>query len=76
MYSKCHGEENWTQNFLDVVMTSLGKEVQFVTFEPKVSDDYSHSVCYKGQHIQGSPFTIKAMEKEALGDIGVLNHRQ
>ena len=55
-------------------MTSLGKGVQFVMFEPKVSDDYSLSMCYKRQHIQESPFTIKAIEKEALGDIGVVNH--
>ena len=37
------------------------------SLEPKVSDDYSLSVCYKRQLIQGSPFTIKAAEKEALG---------
>ena len=31
----------------DVAMTSLGKGVHLVMFEPKVSDDYSLSVCYK-----------------------------
>ena len=51
----------------DVAVTSLGKGVHLVTFEPKFSDDYSLSVCYKGQRIQGSPFTIKVVEKEALG---------
>jgi hypothetical protein len=50
----------------DVTVTSPGEGVQLVNFKPKVSDDYSLRVCYKGQNVQGSPFTIKAIEKGAL----------
>jgi hypothetical protein len=50
----------------DVAVISLGEGVQLVKFKPIVSDDYSLSVCYKGQNIQGSPFSIKAIEKGAL----------
>ena len=50
----------------DVAVTSLGEGVQLVKFEPKVSDEYSLRVCYNGQNIQGSPFTIKAIEKGVL----------
>ena len=50
----------------DVAVTSLGEGVQLVKFEPKVSDEYSLNVCYNGQNIQGSPFTIKAIEKGTL----------
>ena len=50
----------------DVAVTSLGEGVQLVKFEPKVSDEYSIHVCYNGENIQGSPFTIKAIEKGAL----------
>ena len=35
-------------------------------FESKVSDEYSLNVCYNGLNIQGSPFTIKAIEKGVL----------
>ena len=49
-----------------VTVTSLGKGVHLVKFGPKVSDDYSLSVCYKGEHIKGSSFTIKVVEKGAL----------
>ena len=50
----------------DVAVTSLGEGVQLVKFEPKVSDEYKLSVCYKGHDIQGSPFTIRAVEKGTL----------
>ena len=60
------GKKTGHKACLDVAVTLLGKGVQLVKFEPKVSDDYSLSVCYKGQHLQGSPFTIKIVEKEAL----------
>ena len=50
----------------DMAVTSLGKGVQLIKFKPKVPDDYSLSVCNRGQHIQGSPFTIKALEKGTL----------
>ena len=49
-----------------VAVTSLGEGVQLVKFEPKVSDEYSLHVCYNEENIQGSPFTIKAIEKGAL----------
>ena len=61
------GKKSGRKACSDVAVTSLEKGVHLVTFEPKFSDDYSLNVCYKGQHIQGSPFTIRAIEKEALG---------
>ncbi len=60
------GKRTGHKSCSDVTVTSLGDGVQLVKFEPKISDDYSLRVCYKGQNIQGSPFTIKAIEKEAL----------
>ena len=50
----------------DVAVTSLGEGVQIVKFEPKVADEYSLNMCYNRQNIQGSPFTIKAIEKGVL----------
>ena len=50
----------------DVAITLLGKGVQVVKFEPKVSDEYRLSVCYNGQNIKGSPLTIRAIKKGAL----------
>ena len=50
----------------NVTMISMGRGVHLVKFEPKVSDNYSLNVHYKGEHIKGSPFTIKAVEIGAL----------
>ena len=49
----------------NVTATSMGRGVHLVKFEPKVSDEYSLNVHYNGEHIKGSPFTIKAVEKGA-----------
>ena len=48
----------------NVTATTIGRGVHLVKFEPKVSDDYSLNVHYIRGHIKGSPFTIKAVEKE------------
>ena len=47
-------------------VTSIGKGVYLVKFEPRVTDNYSLTVCCDGQQINGSPFTVKAVEKGAL----------
>ena len=50
----------------DVTVTSIGKGVHLVKFAPRITDDYSLTVCYNGKHINGSPFNIKAVEKGSL----------
>ena len=50
----------------DVSVTSIGRGVYLVKFEPRVTDNYSMAVCCDGQEINGSPFTVKAVEKGAL----------
>ena len=61
----CTGKITGHKACSDVAMTSL-EGVLLMKFKPKVSDNYHLSVCYNGQDIQGSPFTIRAIEKGAL----------
>ena len=50
----------------DVTVASIGKGVHLVKFAPRVTDDYSLTVCCNGKHINGSPFNIKAIENGSL----------
>ena len=51
----------------DITVTTIGKGVYLVKFEPRLADDYALVVRYSdGQDIKGSPFNVKVVEKGTL----------